>query len=229
MLKVHWVTLAVLLLCGGSFVRAGEGHSVARATNGGQAVSEVKGQGDGRYYGTASATNGGRADTLVEGGGFNGGYADVLGNSMADGGEAKAFAKGRANGGYAGSTAHAVTINGRSDAWDWACSSGNADAISQTSAFSHHGAAWGRGGAEACGHGGKASSRNTLHSETWGGEAYGESVAISRATRDGMADSETDVLALSRPGRMAQARFTSEANASYGGMANSRGRLRDVR
>lgn len=229
MFKVQLSLLAVLVLCGGSLVMAGEGYSVARATDGGHAMSEVSGQGDGRYCGMASATNGGRADTLVEGGSFNCGYADVLGNSMADGGEAKSFAKGWANGGYAGSTAHAVTNGGRSDARNWACSSGNADAISQTSAFSDHGTASACGGAEAYGHGGVARSRNTTHSESWGGEAGSVSVAMSRATRGGDADSESDVMAFSRPGRMAQVRFTSKAEADCGGMANSRGFLRVVR
>lgn len=229
MLKVHLGTLAVLLLCGGSLVRAGEGGCRSIATNSGHAVTVVKGEGDGGYYGTASANNG-RADTRVEGGGFSGGYADVRGDSVADGGEAKAFAKGRANGGYVGSTAIAVTKNGRSDARNWACSSGNAEASSDTSAFSGEGGvAWARGGAEATGHGGVAVSRNTTHSESWGGQADSESVASSVAKHDGRADSESDVMAFSRPGRMAQARFTSEANASYGGIANSRGFLRNVR
>ena len=193
-------------------------------------MTVVGGQGEGRYYGTASATNGGRADTLVEGGCFSGGYADVRGDSMADGGKAKAVATKRANGGYAGSTAIAATKNSRSDAWNWVCSSGNADASSDTSAFLHDGGvAWARGGAEATGHGGVAVSRNTTHSESWGGQADSESVASSVAKHGGWANSESDVVGFRLPGRKAQARYTSEANVSYGGVANSRGRLREVR
>jgi hypothetical protein len=229
MFKVQLSMLAALLLCVGSLAEAG-GYSRAVATEGGYAESSVEGHGNADVRGIASATRGGRAFTQATGVGCNGGRTNVLVNSVADGGEAEAIGTGRAyNGGYSESTAHAVTINGRSYSRDWACSNGNADARSHTSAFSHHGAAWANGMAEADGNGGEAVSRNILHAETWGGQADGESVASSRAKRGGRAYSESDVTSFSRPGRKSNARFVSEAEASFGGTAVSRGLFRDVR
>lgn len=231
MLKVQLSTLAVLLFSGGSLVMAhGSGASRAVATHGGYAESIVEGHGDVCVRGFVSAIHEGRAFARVTGSGHNGGRADVFGNSMADGGEAEALADGTAdNGGYSESTAHAVTINGRSYARDRAYSNSNADASSQTSAFSHRGMARANGGAEADGNGGEAVSRNVLHTETWGGQADGESMARSRAERGGRAYAESDVVGFSRNGRKSDVRFISEAEARSGGTAFSRGFLHNVR
>ena len=231
MLKVQLSTLAVLLFSGASLVMAqGSGVSRAFAMNGGHAESFVEGHGDVCVRGFASAINDGRAFTQVTGAGHNGGRADVFGNSMADGGEAEALADGRAcNGGYSGSTAHAVTKNGLSYARDRAYSNGNAEAISHTSAFSHRGIARANGVAEADGNGGEAVSSNFLHSETWNGYADGESISRSSAVRGGVAIAESDVVSFSRNGRKSNARFVSEAEAGFGGTAISRGFLHNVR